>query len=352
LKKIYSNFKILKKMKRITTILSSLLIVASITNCKKEKIAPDPVAEQLKVFKNITVFTDLMNTAGRGLLDINQDKTLFIPTDEAFVHLDIDTKRDYDKATMIAFLAAQTHNNKLPHANMRSGKLPMSNLDTVRVYKGAGFTQIEDALMEEPDLIVGKLTIHLVDRIFMPEVLTGHDHNSHAGGHSHGGTHSHTMTDNCGTAGPSAANKAEAVSFRTKTTQNLDILDTWLPNQAAPKNLPKGYSLMGGRNNGLPYIHYFSRENMEDGKFMDPNAPEGLMYGLTADGLVYPISAVYLTREASAAQLHTLNCIYMFHEHDGLPGIMMHVFHDKYPSTNGGFDHEADPILVRKMKAK
>jgi hypothetical protein len=161
------------------------------------------------------------------------------------------------------------------------------------------------------------------------------------------------MTDNCGTVGPSAAALSEATVLRTKTSTALNtLLPTWSPTTRAPVNLPSGYSLMGGRNNGLPYIHYFNPKFMEDGKFMDPNAPEGLMYGLTADGIVYPISAIYLTREATPAQLHALNCIYMFHEHETLPGVMLHVFHDSYPSTNRGFDHEADPVLVRKMKVK
>jgi hypothetical protein len=344
------------KTNKIVLLLTSLSLFVGIMACKNDTAdviieTPDAVVEQLKTINNISIFTDLMRTAGKGLLDTTQAKTLFIPTDEAFIHLDIATKRDYDKATMIAFLASQMTNNVLPSANFKSGKLVTSNLDTIRVYDGSAFTQIEDALVEEVDLKLGNLTVHLVDRIFKSEKLINHDHNSHASGHT-GGTHDHNMKDNCGTAGASADNKTQAVDFRNKTSIALNLLPTWLPTQATPKTLPKGFALMGGRNNGLPYIHYFSKENMEDGKFMNPDAPEGLMCGLTADGVVYPISAVYLTREAKAADLHTLNCIYMFHEHDGLPGIMMHVFHDKYPSTNGGFDHEADPILVRKMKVK
>jgi uncharacterized surface protein with fasciclin (FAS1) repeats len=338
------------KTNKIVLFLTCLFLFAGIMACKNEANevtieTPDAVVEQLKTINNISIFTDLMRTAGKGLLDTTQAKTLFIPTDEAFIHLDIATKRDYDKATMIAFLASQMTDKVLPSANFKSGKMTTSNLDTVRVYDGSAFTQIEDALVEGVDLKLGNLMVHLVDRIFKSEKLISHNHNTHA-------THDHNMTDNCGAAGASVENKAQAVDFRNKTSVALNQLPTWLPTQATPKTLPKGFVLMGGRNNGLPYIHYFSKENMEDNKFMNPDAPEGLMCGLTADGVVYPISAVYLTREAKAADLHTLNCIYMFHEHDGLPGVMMHVFHDKYPSTNGGFDHEADPILVRKMKVK
>jgi hypothetical protein len=318
----------------------------------KTDVAPDAFSEQLTGIPNVTVFADLMRTAGKGLLNANEAKTLFIPTDEAFNHLDISQKRDYDKATMIAFLTSQMLDTPLASANFRSGKMTASNTKPIRMYDGRAFTQIEDALVEQTDLKVGNLTVHLVDRLFSPEALTGHDHNAHASGHSHGGTHNEGMDDHCGEAGPDAATIQAVKAFRSRTSQFLGTLPTWGPETTAPRNLPHGFALMGGRNNGLPYIHYFSKDNMEDGKFMDPNAPEGLMYGLTADGVVYPISAVYLTREASAAQLHSLNCMFMFHEHDGLPGIMMHYFHDAYPSQNYGLDHEAVPALVRQMRTK
>lgn len=343
----------MKKFEKIIALSFALLLSVGIFNACKNKEAieetPDTFAQELKKFGNVSIFADLVDKIGRGLLDSNSTQTLFLPTDEAFIHLDIATKRDYDKATMIAFFGSQMVDKTLLSANFKSGILVMSNFDTTRMYKGRDFTQLEDALIEQNDLKIGKLTVHLVDRIFLPEILAGHDHAGHGSGHDHASG----MTDNCGTAGPSAAALAEAATFRTKTSTALHtLLPTWSPTTQAPVNLPNGFSLMGGRNNGLPYIHYFSKQNMEDGKFMDPNAPEGLMYGLTADGVVYPITAVYLTREASPAQLHTLNCIYMFHEHDNLPGVMLHVFHDKYPSTNRGFDHEADPILVRKMTVK
>jgi hypothetical protein len=334
------------------SLLTLTLLLSLSLGCQKEALK-DPLYASLAAIENIKVFTALMETTGKGLLDTKPTKTLFIPTDEAFAHLDIADKRDYDKALLIAFLATQMTDSPLPSGNFKSGKLNTSDGDYVRMYNGREFVQIEDALVEKTDLKIGNLTVHLVDRIFKPEKLTGHNHNAHAGGHAHGGTHSHDMKDNCGTTGPSTQNTKESLALRNATSTFLATLPTWNPSEAAPRNLPTGgYSLMGGRNNGLPYIHYFSKKNMEDGKFMDPNAPEGLMYGLTADGVVYPISAVFVTREASANQLHNLNCIYMFHEHDGLPGIMMHVFHDRYPSTNNGYDHEADPQLVRKMTVK
>ncbi len=315
-------------------------------------VAPDTLSEKLKGIDQITVFTDLMQTAGKGLINVNERQTLFIPTDEAFKHLDIEQKRDYDRATMMAFVASQMTTSPLPSANFKSGAFTTVNTKTVRMYAGRTFTQIEDALVETADLTIGNLTVHLVDRLFNSAILVGHDHNTHASGHAHGGTHQHDMLNHCGASGPTPATVQETIAFRKKTSAFLATLPTWGPEAAASRAMPHGYALMGGRNNAPPYIHYFSKANMEDGKFMDPNAPEGLMYGLTADGVVYPISAVYLTREASPQQLHTLNCMYMFHEHDALPGIMMHFFHDAYPSTNYGLDHEANPILVRQMKAK
>jgi hypothetical protein len=337
-------------------IIAQVIILSVALSCSKESnIDPnDGFSNKLESagIQDISIFADIMKTAGKGLLNENESKTIFIPTDEAFKHLDIAEKREYDKATLIAFLASQMVDLPLASANFKSGKITTSNTKTIRMYDGREFTQIEDALVEKADLKVGNLTVHLVDRIFDSIVLTGHDHNEHASGHSHGGTHDHSMTSNCGASGPPQSSIQEAISFRTKTSKFLMTLPTWKPTETSPRSLPGGFALMGGRNNGLPYIHYFSKTNMEDNKFMDPNAPEGLMCGMAADGTVYPISAVYLTREASAIQLHNLNCMFMFHEHDGLPGIMMHYFHDAYPSTNYGLDHEADPVLVRQMKMK
>ncbi len=318
-----------------------------------KEIVPDQFVNGLASIPEASIFADVMAKAGKGLVNDKESKTIFIPTNEAFEYLDIATKRDYDKATMIAFLASQMVDTALPSALFKSGKLTTSNTNYVRVYDGRTFTQIEEALVEKIDLKVGNLTVHLVDRIFDPAALIGHDHGVHATGHSHGGIHDDNMTNHCGTSGPDNATQASTIKFRNATSKFLSSLQTWDASTTAPRALAKGgYALMGGFNNRLPYIHYFSKENMEDGKFMDPNAPEGLMYGLTADGQVYPISAVYMTREATSDQLHDLNCMYMFHEHDGLPGVMMHFFHDAYPSKNFGLDHEADPFLVRQMKVK
>jgi hypothetical protein len=335
----------------ISKLLISILFLGSCT----ESSIPGPDAglkDALSQIQDIKVFSDIMLNAGSGVLNLSENKTLFIPTDEAFEHLDIVNKKDYDKATIIAFINSQMLDNILPSASFKSGKLTTSNTQTIRMYDGKAFTQIEDALIEKTDLKVGNLTVHLVDRVFKPITLTGHDHNSHASGHSHGGTHEHSMTNNCGNAGPSSAIISDVKNMRDLTSKFLLTLPTWDPNGTAPRTLPGGFALMGGRNNALPYVHYFSKQNMEDGKFMDPNAPEGLMCGQTADGKVYAISAVYLTREASPAQLHDLNCLYMFHEHDGLPGIMMHFFHNAYPSDVYGLDHEAEPIKVRSSKMK
>jgi Fasciclin domain len=317
------------------------------------EVAPDEFTQGLSAIPEVSIFADVMAKVGYGLVNSKDSKTIFIPTNEAFEYLDIKDKRDYDKATMIAFLASHIVDSPLSSANFKSGKLTTSNTGYVRVYDGRAFTQIEEALVEKTDLKVGNLTVHLVDRVFDPAVLLGHDHGTHASGHSHGGTHDNSMPNNCGTPVPDKTSLTQANTFRNQTSKFLATLPTWDASATAPRAIAKGgYDLMGGFNNRLPYIHYFSKTNMEDGKFMDPNAPEGIMYGLTADGFVFPISAVYMTREATAAQLHDLNCMYMFHEHDGLPGVMMHYFHDAYPSKNYGLDHEAEPLLVRQMKVK
>ncbi|MGL4632496.1 MAG: fasciclin domain-containing protein [Leadbetterella sp.] len=330
----------------------SILLIVLLFGCEVQQDTP-PVLIQNSFgeIKGISRFIQLMDTYGQGLIDVNKNETIFVPTDEAFVYYDIPKDMEFDKASVLAFLKSQMVSKNLPSVDFKSGKLTIANDDYVRVYNGRAFVQIEESLIEKEDLQVGNLTIHLVDRFFKPELILGHDHAEHASGHSHGGTHDHSMTSNCGAAGPDKNTISQTTSFRTLTSKFLEKLPRWTPDQSAPRTLALGnYSLMGGFNNRLPYIHYFSKENMEDGKFMDPNAPEGLMYGLTSDGKVFPISAVYMTREATSAQLHDLNCMYMFHEHDGLPGVMMHFFHDKYPSQNYGLDHEADPKMVISTK--
>jgi hypothetical protein len=333
-------------------ILFSFLIV--FFSCEKTSVesSDSQLQAELSKINDVSIFADVLAVSGQGTLDITLPKTIFIPTNEAFKYYEIANDRKYDKATIIAFLASQMIDTALPSSSFKSGKQAISNGNYIRVYDGRTFTQIEESLVEAVDLKVGNLTVHLVDRFFAPEILLGHDHSMHSSGHSHGGTHTENHVSNCGTTGPDANTLNEQVTFRSKTSTFLATLPTWGLNSPANRNMPHDFALMGGKNNALPYVHYFSRKNMEDGKFMDPNAPEGLMYGYTADGTVYPISAIYMTREATAAQLHNLNCMYMFHEHDGLPGVMLHFFHDKYPSTNYGLDHEADPVLVRKMTLK
>lgn len=77
----------------------------------------------------------------------------------------------------------------------------------------------------------------------------------------------------------------------------------------------------------MPMLHVPNASFMTDGKLLDPNAPETLMYGYQGNGRWTVVGVMYRANEAyPAAPAVPGGPITRWHYHRGQPGLMMHLF--------------------------
>lgn len=85
------------------------------------------------------------------------------------------------------------------------------------------------------------------------------DHRSHGGmgmGMGMGGMDMSGHADHAACENPTAAELSEGAQLVEAVTASLDQLPTWPVSQSAPASLEGGFTNIGGRQEGLPYLHY------------------------------------------------------------------------------------------------
>jgi hypothetical protein len=141
------------------------------------------------------------------------------------------------------------------------------------------------------------------------EATGGHEH----GGHEHGSAAGDGHTDHeHGTQAPchpSKADRAGAARLVAATERGL------APYQDLSAARAAGFE---PHHNGLEGIkHYFNPANVTDGRVLDPERPEGLMYAHTDRGPVL-IAAVYLMNNPGDEGETPGGCLTTWHAHDNL----------------------------------
>ena len=129
----------------------------------------------------------------------------------------------------------------------------------------------------------------------------GHEHTDEVAGHDH--THAAAPCH------PSPADRAGAAKLLAATKRGLARFADLGAARAA------GFE---PHHHGLESIkHYFNAANVTDGRVLDPDHPEGLMYAHTERGPVL-IAAVYLMNNPGDEGAQPGGCLTTWHSHDNL----------------------------------
>jgi hypothetical protein len=134
----------------------------------------------------------------------------------------------------------------------------------------------------------------------------GHGHTHDPGLGADGHEHAHAPAAPCH---PSQADRAGAAKLVAATRRGLARFADIRAARAA------GFE---PHHNGLESIkHYFNAANVTDGRVLDPDHPEGLMYAHTERGPVL-IAAVYLMNNPGDEGAQPGGCLTTWHTHDNL----------------------------------
>lgn len=128
----------------------------------------------------------------------------------------------------------------------------------------------------------------------------------HAGGT---GNASHDSTDGAPCA-PSDDQVAAADKLVADTT--LAVQRFRDPNVA----VSLGYRPLGFEPNGV--YHYLNQQYIQDGRMLDPDKPEAILYGRAKDGSLYPVGVMYMTGSVLERGTRIGGCLTPWHRH-GFP---------------------------------
>ena len=77
-----------------------------------------------------------------------------------------------------------------------------------------------------------------------------------------------------------------------------------------------GYRPLGFEPNGVH--HYINQAYLDDGRMLDPDRPESLLYGRMRDGSLFPIGAMYMAGCPTERGPRVGGCLTPWHRH-GFP---------------------------------
>ena len=129
---------------------------------------------------------------------------------------------------------------------------------------------------------------------------------AHAGG-SGNAVHDDSVTAACA---PSDGQVAAADALVAASTLALQKYRD--PNAA----VADGYRPLGFEPNGVN--HYINQAYLSDGRMVDPEHPESILYGRKRDGSMYPIGVMYMTSSATERGPRIGGCLTPWHRH-GFP---------------------------------
>lgn len=124
---------------------------------------------------------------------------------------------------------------------------------------------------------------------------------------------------------------AKYSSIAAATAAGFDFAGSLARAEQKHPKMAAGLALVdAGKGKGkMPMLHVANKANHVDGKVLDPNAPETLMYGYEGKGVWTLVGVMYTANEAfPAAPPDPGGPITRWHYHDngGGQALMMHVF--------------------------
>jgi uncharacterized surface protein with fasciclin (FAS1) repeats len=96
--------------------------------------------------------------------------TVFAPTNEAFKEVPARTMDElaHDPARLKAVLSYHVVPARLVAADVKNGNVKTSQGANVALAKAGEYVTVEDAMVQQPDIIATNGVVHTVDRVLMP----------------------------------------------------------------------------------------------------------------------------------------------------------------------------------------
>jgi uncharacterized surface protein with fasciclin (FAS1) repeats len=153
-------------------ILLAAPLLALLAACATQPMsAPVSVAETIAHDPNLSTLNGLVAKAGLAdTLKAAGPYTVFAPTNDAFNAVPAKTMDElaHDPAKLKAVLSYHVVAGKMMAADVKTGHAKTTTGANLSLGKAGEFVTVEDAMIQQPDIVATNGVVHTVDRVLMP----------------------------------------------------------------------------------------------------------------------------------------------------------------------------------------
>ena len=153
-------------------ILVAAPLLALLAACATQPVStPVSVAETIAHDPNLSTLNGLVAKAGLAdTLKATGPYTVFAPTNDAFKAVAAKTMDElaHDPAKLKAVLSYHVVMGKLMAAEVKNGHAKTTEGATLSLAKAGDIVTVEDAMVQQPDILATNGVVHTVDRVLMP----------------------------------------------------------------------------------------------------------------------------------------------------------------------------------------
>ncbi|HSI47861.1 MAG TPA: fasciclin domain-containing protein [Ideonella sp.] len=153
-------------------ILIAAPLLALLAACATQPVStPVSVAETIAHDPNLSTLNGLVAKAGLSeTLKAAGPYTVFAPTNDAFKAVPAKTMDELgrDPVKLKAVLSYHVVAGKMMAAEVKNGPAKTTEGANVALGKAGDFVTVEDAMVQQPDIVATNGVVHTVDRVLMP----------------------------------------------------------------------------------------------------------------------------------------------------------------------------------------
>ena len=153
-------------------ILIAAPLLALLAACATQPVStPVSVAETIAHDPNLSTLNGLVAKSGLAeTLKAAGPYTVFAPTNDAFKAVPAKTMNElaHDPAKLKAVLSYHVVPGKMMAADVKNGNAKTAEGANVALSKAGEFVTVEDAMVQQSDIVATNGVVHTVDRVLMP----------------------------------------------------------------------------------------------------------------------------------------------------------------------------------------
>jgi uncharacterized surface protein with fasciclin (FAS1) repeats len=147
-------------------------IAALVAACASQPAAtPVSIADTIAADPQLSTLNTLVSQAGlTESLKASGPITVFAPTNEAFKAVPAKTMDDlaHNPAKLKAVLAYHMVPAKLVAADVKNGNVKSVQGANLAVFKSGDYVTVDDAMVQQADIVATNGVVHTVDRVLLP----------------------------------------------------------------------------------------------------------------------------------------------------------------------------------------